>query len=93
MNPSKEPGKGKRDKGLTQVGIFTAIPMILIVAPMIGYFAGKWADSYLGTEPYLLLVGLFLGFAAAAREIYNLVKKAQALGEEEDNDSDGTGVH
>lgn len=93
MNPSKEPGKGKRDKGLAQIGIYTAIPMILIVAPLIGYFAGKWADSYFGTEPYLLLVGLVLGFTAAAREIYNLVKRVQALGEEKDNDSDGTGIH
>jgi F0F1-type ATP synthase assembly protein I len=90
MNPLKEPAKGNRGKGLAQAGVFLVIPTILLVAPMIGYFIGNWADSKLGTEPYLLIVGLLLGFGAAAREIYNLIKKAQAIGEEKDIDSDGT---
>ena len=90
MNPFKGPTKSKRDKSLAQAGVFLVIPTILLVAPMIGYFIGNWADNKLGTEPYLLIVGLLLGFGAAAREIYNLIRKAQAIGEEKDSDSDGT---
>lgn len=93
MSPSSEPRDGKYGKGLAQAGILAAVPMILLVAPMIGYFAGSWADKKLGTDPYLLIVGLALGFGAAAREIYNLIKKSQTLDRKENDKSDGIGFH
>ena len=66
-------------------GLYLAVPGILLAAPTIGFFVGDWADGKLGTEPYLMIVGLVLGFIAAAREIYNLLKKAQAMDEERDD--------
>ena len=91
--PLMGPRDRKKDKNLAQAGILSAVPLILIVAPMIGYFAGSWADKRFGTEPYLLIVGLILGFGAAAREIFNLVKRSQALDNEKENGNDGSGVH
>jgi len=66
-------------------GLYLAVPGILLAAPTIGFFIGHWADGKLDTEPYLMIVGLVLGFVAAAREIYNLLKKAQAIDEERDD--------
>ena len=59
---------------------------------MIGFGAGYWADSKLGTSPYLTLVGIFLGFGAAAKETIGIIKKYQALEDKDkkDKDDDGT---
>ncbi len=48
-----------------------------------GFFIGKWADQKLHTEPYLLIVGVILGFGAAGVEIYKLVKKSEAFDRED----------
>ncbi len=79
------PPKGKKGTGLGGMSLLMAVPGILLVAPLMGFFAGRWADSKFDTEPYLTVIGLALGFGAAAREIYSLVKKAQALEEKEDD--------
>jgi ATP synthase protein I len=92
MNPFKGPSKGKQDKSLTQVGIYMTIPVLLAAGPLVGYLIGSWADEYFGTEPYLLIVGLLLGFGAAAREIINLIKRAQALEDDGDRDSNSDGT-
>ncbi|MFZ5979457.1 MAG: AtpZ/AtpI family protein [Candidatus Zixiibacteriota bacterium] len=66
-----------------------AIPTIFIVAPMIGFGVGYWADEKLGWSPYLTVLGIILGFGAAAKETYQIIKKYQAL-EKKDQQDDGT---
>ncbi len=78
--------KQRPSKDLRQIGLLTAVPMLLLVGPLIGYFAGDWADRYFGTEPYLSVLGVILGLASAGIETYNLVKKASAT--EKDKDSE-----
>jgi F0F1-type ATP synthase assembly protein I len=51
--------------------------MMMAVGPVLGYFLGSFLDGEFGTEPYLLIVMLILGFIASARETWNLIKKAQ----------------
>ena len=74
----------KKPSGYGATSLLLAVPAILIAAPGVGFFGGRWLDDRFGTEPYLMIAGLVLGFAAAAREIYNLVKKAEQLEKEED---------
>ena len=57
-----------------QIGTLTAIPVILIVGPLLGYFAGDWVDDRFHFFPWFTVLGLFLGFAAAGREIFHLLK-------------------
>ena len=85
---SNPPGK-KRDGDYAQIALLGAVPAILIAAPGIGFFVGRWADEKLGTSPFLLIAGIVLGFAAAGREIYRLVKKSEAIEKEKDLDSNG----
>jgi F0F1-type ATP synthase assembly protein I len=59
-----------------QLGILTTIPIILAVGPILGYFIGNFLDKKLHTEPYLMMVFIFFGFAAAGRGVYNLIKRA-----------------
>ena len=62
--------------GYRQLAIATIIPVILVVAPLIGYYAGKWVDGRLGTGKIFMIIGLGLGFGAAGKEIYDLIRKS-----------------
>ncbi len=63
--------------GYRQLGIATAIPTLMVVGPLFGYFAGSFLDDKMGTEPYLLVTMLVLGFVASAIETYKLIKQLQ----------------
>lgn len=81
MSPSRTP---KRDpSGLRSAGLLLAIPSLLVVSPLVGYFLGKFVDRWLQTEPAGTIVGIVLGFIAAGREIYLIIRRVQA---EEESD-------
>lgn len=60
------------------------IPTLLVVAPLVGFFLGKFADQHFKTTPWLTLVGLVMGFVSAGREIYLIIRRVQA---EEERDA------
>ena len=64
-------------KRIRQLGLLTAIPMILAVAPLIGYYLGRWIDGRLGTDPVFSLILLALGLVAGVRETISILRKAQ----------------
>ena len=49
-----------------QLGFTIACPMVAFIG------GGAWADGQLGTKPWLLFLGIFLGVAAAAGALYKL---------------------
>lgn len=63
-------------KWLRPIGLLTAIPFILMIGPVLGYFAGNWLDQRLGTEPYLMILLIILGFVSSGRETWKLIQKA-----------------
>ena len=64
-------------------GLLLAIPTLLIVAPLVGFWIGDWADRRFGSGPWLGLAGLAVGFAAAGRETYRIYRRYQAEEEEQ----------
>lgn len=70
----------KRDdetgRWLRQIGILTAVPFVLMFGPLIGYFAGAYLDEKLGTDPYLMILLIVLGFIASGKETWNLIQRA-----------------
>ncbi len=66
-----------RGKGLRTAGLLLAIPTLLIVAPLVGFFIGNWLDKRFHTTPWLMIAGLVLGFVAAGRETYQIYKRYQ----------------
>ena len=84
MSFAKKPSRKKTEGKFGAASLYMTVPTLMAAAILIGFFVGRWADSYFGTEPYLLLAGLALGFGAAVREVIFLVKRAQAIDEEED---------
>jgi len=82
LGPKK---RGKDSSSFRQISLLAAVPALLIAAPLVGIFGGQWLDEKFGTDPYLTIAGVILGFAAAGMEIYGLVKKSAAM-ENDDNE-------
>ena len=65
-----------RYKVVRQAGLLTTIPVLLTVAPLIGFFIGRYLDRKFNTDPVLPFVFLVLGFVAAARQVAVILKAA-----------------
>jgi F0F1-type ATP synthase assembly protein I len=55
-----------------------AIPSLLIAAPLVGFFLGRWLDRRFATDPWLTIAGVVLGFAAAGRETFLIIRRVEA---------------
>ena len=84
LHNSRSKSKGAND--FRQVSLLAAVPAILTIGPLVGFFAGQWADDRWGTEPYLMIAGVLLGFGGAGIEIGKLVKKSSAIEKEKEKD-------
>mgnify|MGYP003394798093 CR=1 FL=1 len=58
-----------------QIGALTAVPIILVVGPILGYFVGDWIDRKFQFYPWGTISFLILGFVASGREIFRLLKQ------------------
>ncbi len=68
------PGEPSPWKG---VGDVAQIGMTLVVATVIGLALGYYGDRWLGTTPWLTMVGLGFGIAAGFVNIYRTAKKLE----------------
>jgi ATP synthase protein I len=62
---------------LRTAGSVGAIGIEMALATALGYFGGRWLDGHLGTEPWLMYIGLVLGIVAGFRGLYRIVKKTK----------------
>jgi F0F1-type ATP synthase assembly protein I len=60
---------------IRQLALFGVIPVLMAVGPLVGFAIGKWLDSWLGSEPFLMVLLIGLGFAASGKEVYDLIRK------------------
>ncbi|MBI2153735.1 MAG: AtpZ/AtpI family protein [Candidatus Rokubacteria bacterium] len=63
------------------VGSYAFVGTTFVACIVVGLAGGYWADRWLGTEPWLLLVGLGTGIAAG---FINLIRAIKHLGEPDD---------
>ncbi len=72
--------------GLGRLGayfaLFSEIGLILLVTVLAGVLGGYWIDKQLGTLPIFALAGLFLGLAAGARAVYQIISRFLATYED-----------
>lgn len=55
----------------------SAIGLQFGISIAIGAFGGNWLDKKFGTEPWLLLLGVVLGAAAAFRDLIKLAREQE----------------
>ncbi len=68
------PRPGSRPLGL---GVAAAGGIEFTVAILAGLFVGHWLDRRIGTGPWLLILGVFVGAAAGFYNLYRALTTAQ----------------
>ena len=68
---------GGGEPAFKSVGELASIGIAMVLATVIGLAAGYYADRWLGTSPWLTLVGLALGIAASFVTLFRSVKAAE----------------
>ena len=68
--PDKDPAELYR-----KVGLYTAIPTMMVVGPLLGYLGGAWLEKKVGYEPWLAFGGMVLGILASARQIAVVIRR------------------
>jgi ATP synthase protein I len=71
MAQSGEPNAWKALGELSSIGI------TLVVATVIGLAGGYYLDRWLGTSPWLTLIGLVFGIAAGFVNLFRTVRRAE----------------
>ena len=71
------PPQDKRPDDSAQRGaaMLVAIPSLLIISPLVGFFLGDLGDKRFHTSPWLAIAGLILGFVAGAREVWSIYRR------------------
>lgn len=72
------PRRDPKNSGLRQASALLAIPTLLIVSPLVGFFLGRLGDDRFHTHPWLTVTGLVLGFVAAGREVWQIYRRFQS---------------
>ncbi|MCI0371931.1 MAG: AtpZ/AtpI family protein [candidate division NC10 bacterium] len=71
-----EPGRPDR-RWVRQVGVLSGVGLTLVISTVLGLWGGYALDRWLGSAPWLMLVGLLLGIASG---FVNLFRAAGLLG-------------
>jgi F0F1-type ATP synthase assembly protein I len=76
--PVGPPGaRGDGEEG-TSAGQFAGHGLTFVVAILGGLYLGQWLDRKLGTAPWLLIAGVFVGAGASFYSMYSKLMAAQA---------------
>lgn len=79
---SNDPVSDKPAKDELNIGSFAGVGLQFAVSIVAFLFLGQWADRKLGTSPFLLLAGVFIGGGAAFYAMYRRLTAAQKADDE-----------
>ena len=66
-------------KAYQAFAMFGSFGFIMAASILVGYFLGSFLDKKLGTEPWLLIIFLFLAIAGAFIEFFKAFQRFVAL--------------
>ena len=69
----------ERKPWLQQVGLLTAIPFVLLVGPVLGYYLGTALDRWWAWAPWGMGLGIVLGFLASGRVTAQYIRQSKHL--------------
>ena len=76
-SPGGAPDQGDSEGG-TSAGQFAGHGLTFVIAILGGLYLGQWLDRKLGTDPWLLIAGVFIGAGASFYSMYSKLMAAQA---------------
>ena len=68
--------RADRRRQYRDIGVYTAIPMMMVIGPALGYWLGRQSENRWGHEPWFSAGGALFGLAAAFRQIWLILKQA-----------------
>ena len=71
LRPTKTSGEALR-----AAGALSTVGLAFVLALGMGFWIGDRLDAWLGTTPWLTLVGFFLGLAAGILNVYRIVSQS-----------------
>jgi ATP synthase protein I len=77
------PGSDRPPRG--QAAQLINLGTMLFACVAVGLAVGYFADRWLGTQPWLLLIGLGFGIAAAGVNFYRAIKTLSRMDDSGDN--------
>jgi ATP synthase protein I len=67
-----EPGQSNR-RWIRQLGALSGVGLTLVISTVLGLWGGYVLDRWLGSAPWLMLVGLLLGIASGFVNLFRAV--------------------
>ncbi len=84
---TRQPADPLRDRGDFRSGPgaqFMGLGLQFVLSLLLFLYIGKWVDARLGTSPWFLILGVFIGASAAFYSMYRNLMAAQRRQEEQD---------
>jgi len=69
---------------MRKLGLYTTIPTMMVVGPVLGWLLGSWLEGKWGHAPWVSTGGVILGTAAAFRQVILVLKRAEEKPEDRD---------
>ncbi len=69
---------GINKKMLVQMGFYSALVTEMCLSIAAGVVGGYYADRYLETSPWLIIVGMIAGVGAGVHNLIRIVRKYQS---------------
>jgi len=61
---------------LSSLAKLTSVGLEFSISVLLGLFGGRWIDGKLGSEPWLMILGLALGVTAGLRSLIRTARQA-----------------
>jgi ATP synthase protein I len=80
-----EPGQSNR-RWIRQLGALSGVGLTLVISTVLGLWGGYVLDRWLGSAPWLMLVGLLLGIASGFVNLFRAAGVFDREGEQTERD-------
>ncbi len=72
----REDDKQSQNREITMgIALVSQMAVAMLVPIFVGIFGGHALDQWLGTEPWVLLIGIAVGIAAGYRNVWHMVRR------------------
>ena len=75
--------KEEKKRLFEDLRLYGSLGIELAAAVFIGTLTGYWADKWLGTQPWILIIGFILGAAAGFRSLFRIIAREDGDKEKE----------
>jgi F0F1-type ATP synthase assembly protein I len=72
-----KPGSKPGHSGAVSAASVAGFGIQLVISILLFLYVGQWLDKKLGTDPLLLVVGVFVGAAVGIYNMYHMLTAAQ----------------